>query len=76
MLGRIVWSSTSDYIGRRNAYWMYLGVGLATYLVVALTTNGSRSWPRSNGRKRDELEEAAFAYGGYELIRKVTQLFG
>jgi MFS family permease len=42
MIGRFVWSSTSDYIGRKNAYRMYLGVGMVTYLVIALTTNGSK----------------------------------
>jgi MFS family permease len=42
MLGRIVWSSTSDYIGRKNAYRLYLGVGMLTYLTIALTTNGSK----------------------------------
>jgi MFS family permease len=42
MIGRIVWSSTSDYIGRKNAYRVYLGVGALTYLTIALTTNGSK----------------------------------
>jgi MFS family permease len=42
MLGRIVWSSTSDYIGRKNAYRLYLGVGMLTYLTIALTTNSSK----------------------------------
>jgi MFS family permease len=36
MLGRIVWSSTSDHIGRKPTYMMYLGVGAAAYLLVAL----------------------------------------
>jgi MFS family permease len=42
MLGRIVWSSTSDYIGRKNAYRLYVGLGMLTYLTIALTTNGSK----------------------------------
>ncbi len=29
MAGRLVWSSTSDVIGRKNTYVMYLGVGAA-----------------------------------------------
>ena len=36
MAGRLVWSSTSDVIGRKNTYVMYLGVGAALYLLVAL----------------------------------------
>ena len=36
MLGRFVWSSVSDHIGRKATYVMYLGVGLALYLLLAL----------------------------------------
>ncbi|MFC3688946.1 L-lactate MFS transporter [Aquipuribacter hungaricus] len=36
MAGRLVWSSTSDVIGRKNTYVMYLGVGAAAYLLVVL----------------------------------------
>jgi len=42
MLGRFVWSSTSDLIGRKNIYRVYLGVGALLYLVIALTTNSSK----------------------------------
>ncbi|WP_181773281.1 L-lactate MFS transporter [Amycolatopsis pittospori] len=42
MLGRFVWSSTSDLVGRKNIYRLYLGVGAALYLVIALTTNASK----------------------------------
>ncbi|PRX47289.1 MFS transporter [Prauserella shujinwangii] len=42
MIGRFVWSSTSDVIGRRNIYRVYLGVGAALYLVIALATNSSK----------------------------------
>ncbi|MGH3935862.1 MAG: OFA family MFS transporter [Pseudonocardiaceae bacterium] len=42
MLGRFVWSSTSDVIGRRNIYRMYLGAGALLYLAVTLTTNGNK----------------------------------
>lgn len=41
MAGRFVWSTTSDYIGRKNIYLVYLGVGLALYLLLALLGNGS-----------------------------------
>ncbi len=36
MAGRFVWSSTSDIIGRKRIYMVYLGVGAALYLVLAL----------------------------------------
>jgi MFS family permease len=42
MLGRFVWSSTSDVIGRRNIYRMYLGVGALLYLALTLTTNANK----------------------------------
>jgi MFS family permease len=42
MLGRFVWSSTSDLIGRKNMYRVYLGVGALLYLVISLTTNTSK----------------------------------
>ncbi|PSK98956.1 MFS transporter [Murinocardiopsis flavida] len=37
MLGRFVWSSTSDIIGRRNVYLLYLGLGAVLYAVLATT---------------------------------------
>ncbi|MET7285364.1 OFA family MFS transporter [Streptomyces sp. NPDC005573] len=36
MAGRIGWSSTSDLIGRKNIYRLYLGVGALMYLLIAL----------------------------------------
>jgi MFS family permease len=39
MAGRFVWSSTSDVIGRKGIYMVYLGLGLLLY--VALATVGS-----------------------------------
>ena len=41
MAGRFVWSTASDYIGRKNVYLLYLGVGVALYLLLALLGNGS-----------------------------------
>nr|WP_240896095.1 OFA family MFS transporter [Kineococcus siccus] len=35
MAGRFVWSSTSDVIGRKPIYVVYLGVGLVTYFLLA-----------------------------------------
>ena len=37
MAGRFVWSSTSDYIGRKPIYMVYLGVGILLYVLPALT---------------------------------------
>ncbi len=36
MAGRFVWSSTSDLIGRKPIYLVYLGVGMVLYLLLAL----------------------------------------
>ena len=31
MVGRFFWASTSDYIGRRNIYYIFFGLGIALY---------------------------------------------
>ena len=36
MAGRFAWSSTSDVIGRKPIYMVYLGVGMVLYLLLAL----------------------------------------
>ena len=41
MAGRFVWSSTSDVVGRKNIYVLYLGVGVVLYLTLALGGSGS-----------------------------------
>ena len=41
MAGRFVWATTSDYIGRKPMYMVYLGVGIALYLLLALLGNSS-----------------------------------
>ncbi|HEY0814661.1 MAG TPA: OFA family MFS transporter [Pseudonocardia sp.] len=41
-LGRILWSTTSDLVGRKNMYRFYLGVGALLYLVLTLIGNGSK----------------------------------
>jgi MFS family permease len=41
MLGRFVWSSTSDVIGRKAMYMIFLGVGMGLYLLLALFGGGS-----------------------------------
>ncbi len=42
MAGRIGWSSTSDLIGRKNIYRVYLGVGALMYLLIALFGDASK----------------------------------
>ncbi|MFJ1968449.1 OFA family MFS transporter [Streptomyces sp. NPDC087903] len=42
MAGRIGWSSTSDLIGRKNIYRVYLGVGALTYALIALFGDSSK----------------------------------
>jgi MFS family permease len=43
MAGRFVWSSTSDYIGRKPIYMIYLGVGIVLYVVLA-TLGSTATW--------------------------------
>jgi MFS family permease len=43
MGGRFVWSTTSDYIGRKPIYMIYLGVGIVLYIVLA-TLGSSATW--------------------------------
>lgn len=42
MAGRITWSSTSDLIGRKNIYRVYLGAGALMYLLIALFGDSSK----------------------------------
>src|SRR3954447_20633745 len=44
MSGRFVWSSTSDVIGRKRMYMIYLGVGAVLYLLLASTGTASIAW--------------------------------
>ena len=37
MLGRFVWASASDYIGRRNTYWVFFALGILLYLSIPFT---------------------------------------
>jgi MFS family permease len=41
MAGRFVWSTSSDYIGRKNNYMLYLGAGIALYLLLAFFGSSS-----------------------------------
>jgi MFS family permease len=40
--GRLLWSSTSDLLGRKNMYRMYLGVGALLYLYLLTATNNNK----------------------------------
>ncbi|MFF0056963.1 OFA family MFS transporter [Streptomyces microflavus] len=42
MAGRIGWSSTSDLIGRKNIYRVYLGAGVLMYALIALVDSSSK----------------------------------
>lgn len=37
MVGRFIWASTSDVIGRRNTYWIFFALGIALYLSIPYT---------------------------------------
>jgi MFS family permease len=41
MAGRFIWSSTSDFIGRKPIYMVYLGVGIVAYLLLAFVGSSS-----------------------------------
>jgi MFS family permease len=41
-LGRILWSTTSDFLGRKNMYRIYLGVGALLYRGLTLLTNTNK----------------------------------
>lgn len=43
MLGRILWSSASDFVGRQRIYRLYLGVSALMYLVIALAGSSSKA---------------------------------
>jgi MFS family permease len=43
MLGRFIWSTTSDLIGRKNIYRGYLGVGALLYLLITLMGNANQA---------------------------------
>jgi MFS family permease len=43
MLGRFVWSTTSDLIGRKNIYRGYLGIGALLYLLITLMGNANKA---------------------------------
>ncbi|HTQ99444.1 MAG TPA: OFA family MFS transporter [Candidatus Acidoferrum sp.] len=49
MLGRFLWASSSDYIGRKNTYWIFFALGIVLYLSVPfaatrVSTDPSVTW--------------------------------
>jgi MFS family permease len=44
MSGRLVWSSTSDVIGRKAIYMGYLGIGAVLYFLLASSGTASVAW--------------------------------
>ncbi|MCF7547690.1 OFA family MFS transporter [Pseudonocardia sp. WMMC193] len=43
MLGRFVWSSLSDVVGRKNIYRIYLGVGALLYIALTFIGEGNKA---------------------------------
>ena len=37
MIGRIVWASASDYLGRRTTYWIFFSLGIVLYCSIPYT---------------------------------------
>lgn len=36
MMGRFIWASASDYVGRRNTYWIFFVLGIVLYLSIPI----------------------------------------
>ncbi|MDB9968637.1 OFA family MFS transporter [Gammaproteobacteria bacterium] len=36
MVGRFIWASASDYVGRRNTYWIFFVLGIVLYLSIPI----------------------------------------
>ena len=45
MIGRFVWASSSDYIGRRNTYWIFFALGIGLYLSIPWVANQVSAQP-------------------------------
>jgi hypothetical protein len=45
MIGRVFWASTSDYIGRRNAYFVFFGLGIPLYCSIPFCAQWASSDP-------------------------------
>jgi MFS family permease len=45
MIGRFIWASASDYIGRRNTYWIFFMLGILLYLSIPFTAQQVSAQP-------------------------------
>lgn len=45
MLGRFFWASSSDYIGRKNTYWIFFALGIVLYCSVPLAATAVSAQP-------------------------------
>jgi len=45
MVGRFIWASGSDYIGRRNTYWIFFVLGIVLYLSIPFTAQQASANP-------------------------------
>ena len=45
MVGRFIWASASDYLGRRNTYWIFFLLGIALYLSIPFTAQQVNASP-------------------------------
>jgi MFS family permease len=46
MVGRFFWASTSDFIGRRNTYWIFFALGIVLYLSIPYTAQQVSASPQ------------------------------
>jgi MFS family permease len=47
MSGRLGWASFSDYIGRKNTFYMYFGLGIPLYLMIPLSSHLATTYPHT-----------------------------
>jgi MFS family permease len=45
MVGRFFWASTSDFIGRKNTYWIFFALGIVLYLSIPYTASQVSAQP-------------------------------
>ena len=45
MIGRVLWASSSDYIGRKNTYWIFFIGGILLYLSIPFTAQQASIHP-------------------------------
>ncbi len=45
MVGRFFWASASDYLGRRNTYWIFFALGIVLYCSIPITARAVSASP-------------------------------